>query len=110
MNEEFWMSLLYLVVIPLVQQGLKLLQDYRGKPLDKLQNQFLSAVLAVIMAFLTGEFGNLSVPEWSGDLVSYVEGLLAVVGTAWAAVMLIYEVLWDRLFVTLKVATRDKLS
>jgi len=110
MNEEFLMSLLFLVVVPLVQQGIKLLKDKTGVSFVKYQNQLVSLVLSAVFVFLSGGFAGLSLPEWSGDILAYAEGSVVVIGAAWTAIMATYEVVWDRLFVTLKVATRDKLS
>jgi hypothetical protein len=109
MNEEFWSTILLLVVVPLLQQGIKLLQDKTGQPLEKYQNQIISFVLATGMVFLQGGFAGLAVPEWSGDAVSYVESLATVVGSAWVLVMASYEVVWDRLFKVVRLATADKL-
>ena len=110
MIEDFWVTILCLVVVPLVQQGIKLLREKQGVTLEKYQNQLVSFVLTVLMVLVTGDFAGLDVPVWSGDLVAYINGIVTVIGSAWLLVMATYEIVWDRLFVVVKLATRDKFS
>lgn len=105
-----WNDLLLLVVIPVVQQVIKWISDKTGYTFEKWLNQAISLVLAGVFAFLAGDFAGLEVPVWSGDVISFVGGILALIGAAWGAVMLVYEVIWDRLFTKIGFATRDKYS
>ena len=117
MNEP-WNTILLLVVIPVLHQLFKLYRDKTGKTLGKLANQAVSLALAVGFALLTGGFVGLglpALPAWGGDLVQFVNSLLVflgdlvtVVGLAWGAVMAVYEVVWDKLFQRVSLATADK--
>lgn len=105
-----WNDLLLLVVIPIVQQLIKWISDATGYTFEKWLNQLISLVLAAVFAFLAGDFAGLDFPVWSGDLVEFIGNLLALAGAAWGAVMLMYEIIWDRLFTKIGFATKDKYS
>ena len=108
MLQEPWNTLLFLVAIPLIQQGLKLLADRYGFTLGKLANQALSLVLSIIFLLLSGEIAGFDIPVWGGDLVEFIGDLIAFFGVAWASVVALYELVWDRLFKIAKLATADK--
>jgi hypothetical protein len=105
---EPWNTVLFLVVIPLVQQGLKLLADKYGYTLNKLANQALSLVLAGVFLFLSGGFAGVEFPAWEGDLTAFVGALIGFLGVAWSSLMALYELIWDRLFTAVRLATKDK--
>lgn len=103
-----WNDLWFLVVIPIVQQLIKWISDKRGYTFPKWLNQTICLVLAAGLGLLTGSFAGLTLPIWSGDVIDFISQLVVLVVAAWASVSLLYEVLWDRLFTALKVATADK--
>jgi len=105
---EPWNTVLFLVAIPLIQQGLKLLSAKYGVTLNKLANQALSLVLSALFLVVSGSFAGVDLPAWDGDLVQFVGSLLAFVGVAWSLVMGLYELVWDRLFTKVNLATPDK--
>lgn len=117
MNEP-WNTVLLLIVIPLMHQLFKLYKDKTGKTLSKVANQAISLVLASVFALLTGGFVGLGLPAfpvWANDLLQFVSDMLiylkdwvAVFGLAWGAVMAVYELVWDKLFVRFNIATADK--
>ena len=104
-----WIDIIYLVGIPLVQQVLKLISEKFGLVLVKWHNQLLTLVLAVAVGVLGGDFLGISWCGWSEDLMAFIGCNLAAVAIAWAAVSGIYEALWDKIFVKVKVSTLDKL-
>ena len=108
MISEPWNTVLFLVAIPLIQQGLKLLSSKYGYTLNKLANQALSLVLSSIFLALSGGFVGVDLPAWDGDLVQFIGSLLAFIGVAWSLVMGLYELVWDKLFIKLNLATADK--
>ena len=108
MITEPWNTVLFLVAIPLIQQGLKLLAEKYGYTLNKLANQGLSLALSAIFLVVSGEFAGAELPAWNGDLVEFVGAIIAFVGIAWASLVALYELVWDRLFVAVKIATTDK--
>lgn len=115
---EVWKTILFVVAIPLVQQFIKLIVDRRGgEPLGKLANQAISLVLAAVFFVLSGGIAGLHLPALPGcsDLVFCIGGyidfaseMVVVVGLAWGGLMAIYELVWDRLFVRINLATMDK--
>jgi hypothetical protein len=102
-------ALLFVVAIPLIQQGLKLLADKYGVTLVKWQNQLLAFGLTLVAFLVTGGVAGLVVPAWGGDIFAYVGAWVAQLGPVYAAVMALYEIVWDRLFVAVKFATLDKI-
>ena len=108
MIAEPYNTILFLVAIPLIQQGLKLVSEKYGYVLGKLANQGLSLVLSLLFLIISGGFAGVELPAWNNDLVSFAGEIIAFVGVAWASVMALYELVWDRLFVAAKFATEDK--
>lgn len=108
MIAEPYNTILFLAVIPLVQQGLKLLAEKYGYTLDKLANQGLSLVLSAIFLVISGGFAGVELPAWEGDIIQFAGSIIAFVGVAWSSLMALYELVWDRLFVAAKLATSDK--
>ena len=106
--QEPWNTILFIVVIPVIQQLLKFVADKYGYTLNKLANQALSLVLSGIFLFISGGFAGLELPAWSGDLVAFVGDAIVLIGAGWATLMALYELVWDRLFTSLKFATQDK--
>jgi len=109
MIAEPYNTILFLVAIPLIQQALKLIADRYGYTLNKLANQALSLVLSAIFLVISGGFAGVELPSWGGDLVGFIGSLIAFVGVAWGSLMALYELVWDRLFVAVNIATADKL-
>jgi len=115
---EPWETLLFIVAIPLLQQGLKLYFDRTGKTLGKYANQAISLVLVVVFTALGGGFVGLdwpALPAFDGDIpgvitasLEFISGLILVLGTAWGSMMLLYEAVWDRLITITGAATDDK--
>ena len=103
-----WTDVFFLVLIPVVQQVIKLVADKTGFTLTKWMNQLLTLVLAVLFGLATGEFLGVVLPIWTGDLWSFLAQIVAFVGLMWATVSALYEVIWDRLFKAVKLATQDK--
>lgn len=116
---EPWDTVLFLVVIPLVMQAIKLYFDKTGKTLGKLANQGISLVLALAFAFLSGGFLGIelpALPSWGGDFATFLTALTTFLGelavliaVSWGTLMVLYEAIWDRLFVKIGFATEDKL-
>ena len=103
-----WNDLWFLVVIPVVQQVVKLIADRTGFTFPKWLNQTICFVLTAGLGLLTGSFAGLVLPVWSGDFMIFVGQLVAFIVATWGAVSILYEVVWDRLFTALKFATEDK--
>ena len=108
MIAEPYNTILFLAVIPLLQQGLKLLAEKYGYTLNKLANQGLSLVLSLLFLIISGGFAGVELPAWNNDIVGFAGEIIAFVGVAWASLMAIYELVWDKLFVAVKLATSDK--
>lgn len=118
--EEPWNTLLFLVAIPLIQQGIKLFMDKSGKTIGKLGNQIISLAMTLLFTALNGEFAGITwpaLPVFGDDLILFITdalefvGLLAVlIGASWGSMMVLYEAIWDRLFVARGYATEDKLG
>ena len=110
-----WLDILWMIGIPVIQQGLKLISEKFGVVLNKWQNQLLTLVLAIGVGLLGGDFLGLEWVGWGDDLMAFVGGNLETLAVAWALVSGLYEVIWDKLFVavsrgsTLRLTTRDKL-
>jgi hypothetical protein len=116
---EPWNTLLFLVVIPLVQQAYKLYKDKTGKTLSKVANQAISFVLALIFTIFSGGFAGIifpALPVWDNDLIVFLADLIefgrefvVLMTVAWGSLMALYEGIWDKLFVKSVVfATKDK--
>lgn len=116
---EPWDTVLFLVAIPLVLQALKLYFDKTGKTLGKLANQAISLTMALVFAFLSGGFLGIefpTLPSWGGDFALFIDAVLVfvgdlsiLIGAVWGSLMVLYEAIWDRLFVKIGIATTDKL-
>lgn len=116
---EAWKTILFLVAIPLVQQAIKLIVDRRGEPLGKLANQLISLALAAIFFVLSGGIAGLDFPALPvcadvvgcvGGVIDFLGALAAFLAVAWGSLMAIYEMIWDRLFTAVRLATADKYS
>jgi len=103
-----WNDLLYLIIIPIVQQVIKWISDTTGYTFEKWLNQLISLVLAGLFTYLNGGFAGLEFPVWSGDLIEFILSTAGLIGLAWGALMASYEGIWDRLFQKLGLATKDK--
>lgn len=106
-------SLLFLVLVPLLLQGIKLLRDKKGKTLGKLALQLGSLALAAAFTFLNKGFSGLAFPALpgaDGDVLLFAKDLIAVVGLGWASMSGLYELLFDRLFTRAGYATQDKYA
>jgi hypothetical protein len=116
---EPWDTILFVVVIPLLQQLIKLIVDKAGEPLGKLANQIISLVLTLIFVALSGGFLGLefpSLPAWNGDLIlflgaiaTFIGDLALLIGASWGSMMALYEAIYDRLFQNFGLATADKM-
>ena len=105
---EPWNTILFIAVIPLLHQGFKLLAEKYGYVFGKVANQVISLVLAGIFVFASGGFAGLALPKWDNDLIQFIGDILKLVGAGWGSLMVLYEAIWDKLFVKLKLATADK--
>lgn len=113
-------TILFLVAIPLVVQLIKLYRDRTGNAIGKLGNQIISLVFTLAFTALSGGFAGLvwpALPVWSGELIlfigsmfAFVGGVASVIGASWGSMMVLYEVIWDRLFVAVGLATGDKYA
>ena len=110
-----WLDLIYLLGIPVIQQGLKLLTEEFGWVLVKWQNQVLTLVLALGVGLLGGDFLGLQWVAWGDDLMAFISGNLETLAAAWLVVSGLYEALWDKIFglvsrnSRLRAVTKDKL-
>jgi hypothetical protein len=117
--EEPWNTLLFLVAIPFIQQGIKLLRDKSGKTIGKLGNQAISLALTIAFVALNGEFAGITwpaLPVFGDDLILFITDALrfvgelsVLIGASWGTMMVLYEAIWDRLFTAAEYATEDKL-
>jgi hypothetical protein len=116
---EPWNTILFLAVIPLVQQAYKLYKDKTGKTLSKVANQAISLALALIFVIFSGGFAGIifpALPTWNNDLIVFLGDVLVfarafvvLMTVAWGSLMALYEGIWDKLFVFSNVfATKDK--
>ena len=116
---EPWNTILFLAVIPLVQQAYKLYKDKTGKTLSKVANQAISFVLALIFVIFSGGFAGIifpALPNWNNDLIlflgdalEFARAFVVLMTVAWGSLMALYEGIWDKLFVLSDVfATADK--
>lgn len=117
---EPWNTILFLAVIPLVQQAYKLYKDRTGKTLSKVANQAISLVLALIFVIFTGGFAGIvfpALPTWGndivvfvGDIFVFVRALLVLMTVAWGSLMALYEGIWDKLLpaISTNFVTMDK--
>lgn len=118
--EEPWNTILFVIAIPLLQQGFKLYKDKTGATLGKLANQGISLALAIIFTVLNGGFAGLgfpALPVWANDLILFISdilkfagALLALIAASWGSLTALYEGIWDKLFVATSLATADKLE
>jgi len=115
---EPWNTVLFIVVIPLLQQAIKLYSEKTGKTIGKLGNQAISLVLALVFLFLAKGFAGIEIPSlpmWGDDIPGMVNAILAyvsewvtLIGALWGSLMALYEVVYDRAFVAIGWATEDK--
>jgi len=109
-------SLFMLVLLPLLQQGLKLLTEKAGVVLGRWANQLIALVLTAVYVFITGGYGGLELPVWDGNLLQFVGEAIGLLVVAWSLLMGSYELIWDRLFTVvskktkLMFVTKDKLA
>jgi len=119
MLSEPWNTLLFILVIPLIQQAIKIWVDHGHPPLDKLANQAIALALTLLFIIPSGGFAGIAfpaLPVFVGDLIldlsavlTFVAAIVAVVGTAFGTLMALYEVVWSRLFQIARFVTADKL-
>ena len=117
---EPWNTVLFLVAIPLILQALKLFMDKTGKTIGKMGNQVISLILALAFTFLSGGFAGLLLPAFpvfGGDLLLFTSALFvfvgelaALIGASWGSLMVLYEVVWERMFFSAGLATEDKYA
>ena len=98
MVAEPWNTLLFLVLVPLIVQGLKLLAKKLGKPIPTIAVQALAAALSGVFVYLNGGFAGLDLPVYAGDPVSFVSAALTLLVTAWGPVELLYRVIFKALY------------
>ena len=72
MTPEFWETVFFFIVIPLLQQVIKLISDNYGYTFDKWLNQLIALVLGGLFAWATGGFLGIELPVWSGDLFQFI--------------------------------------
>jgi hypothetical protein len=107
------------VAVPWVYQVIKKYADKKGWVISKTTNQVITFAFAGILTLINGGFAGIDFPVfpvWSGELTPFISSLLAylgefvaVLGLAWGALTASYEMVWDKLFVKLRLATTDKL-
>lgn len=105
---EPWNTVLFVVVIPFLHQLIKILADNYGIILGKLVNQSISLVLAFVFIYFSGGFGGLSLPTWNEDIAQFVSEWIELAVIGWGSLMVLYEVILDRLFKAAGFATSDK--
>jgi len=108
MLPEPYSTVLFLIIVPVLLQIIKLYRDKTGNPLPRLAKQVISFVLASAFVFVSGGFAGLNLPAFpvfSGDvvgfigaLVGYATALVPVLGTAFGAIEALYQVVFSRLF------------
>lgn len=120
LSPDFWETLFFVILIPLIYQAIKKYKEKKGKSLTKSTNQIITLVITTAYAIVTGGFASIDkpgLPLWQGDVIQMIGDVLVFLGSwltiitvAWGTLMASYEGVWDKLFVFAKVATKDKLA
>jgi len=98
MIAEPWNTVLFVVLVPLIVQGLKLLGQKLGNPVPTIAVQVLAAALSGVFVYLNGGFAGIELPVYAGDPVSFVTALIALLGSAWGPVELLYQILFKAIY------------
>jgi len=97
-------TILFLVLVPLIVQGIKVYRAKTGKEPPRLAIEIVSLVLSAVFVFLAGGFAAIvipTVPTWGEDSAAYLTAMFtflnaaaAALYLAWAAVSKLYDVLY----------------
>ena len=104
MLSEPWSTVLFLVIVPLLVQAIKLIGAKLGKPVPTIAVQVVAAGLSGLFVYLNGGFAGLDIPVYAGDPVGFVSAALALLVAAWGPVELLYRVVWSALYPKLGLA------
>jgi hypothetical protein len=95
---EPWNTLLFLIVVPLLVQGVKWLGVYLGKPVPVIAVQFVAAALSGVFVYLNGGFAGLELPVYAGDIASFVSAALTLLVAAWGPIELLYRIVFKAIY------------
>jgi len=108
MIAEPWNTILFLALVPLLVQGLKIYRDKAGKPMSDVAIQAVAFVLSGAFVFLSGGFAGLGFPAFpaigadivasAGAVLAWAAQAVAVAGTAFGAIVALYEVIYKKLY------------
>ena len=98
MLPEPWNTIAFLILVPLIVQGLRLAAVKLGKPIPIAAVQAVAAVLSIVFVYLNGGFAGLEVPIFAGDPAAFIGAWLGLLLAAWGPVELLYRVFFKALF------------
>ena len=108
MLPEPFSTLAFLIVLPLLVQGIKLYRARAGKPLPRVVIQVVVLGVSGVFIYFSGGFVGLVIPAfpvWGGDLMLFlnpfmvfVTDAVTVFGLAYAAIVGLYETFWKWIF------------
>jgi len=97
-------TILFLVLVPLIVQAIKVYRAKTGKEPPRLAIEIVSLVLSAVFVFLAGGFAAIVIPTLpasGGDTAAYLTALFTFVKAAaaalylaWAAVSKLYDVIY----------------
>src|SRR3990167_1757419 len=98
MIAEPWSTLLFLIIVPLLVQGVKWLGVYLRKPVPVPAVQLVAAALSGVFVYLNGGFAGLELPVYAGEIVSFVSAALTLLVAAWGPIELLYRVVFKAIY------------
>lgn len=111
MLQEPWTTLLFLLVVPLIIQGIKIWREKPGKTIPAYAIQAtLFGVSFVFIFFNEGVLGW-ALPVWGGeDLVGFISEWAKMISALFALTMALYEVVYKAVMEKIKFATKAALT
>lgn len=116
---EPWASLLIIVAVPVIVQGLKIYRDKAGKEFSRPAAQAIMFVLVIPFVWLGGGFVGLAVPALPTgadpilllpQALGWLQQTAIVLGMAYSATMATYETISKAVFERTKFATAANLK
>jgi hypothetical protein len=89
--EEPWATLIFVLLVPVIVQGVKFVADKKGAVVAGYVSQGISILIAFGYVLVTGGFAALILPlfpVWGGDVVGFALGILTYAGE-WAKLLLL---------------------
>ena len=97
-------TILFVILVPLIIQGLRLAAVQLGRPIPIAAVQGIAAVLSVAFVYLNGGFAGIAAPVFAGDYAAFVVAWFTLLLAAWGPVELLYRVIFKALFEKLGLA------